>query len=147
MQQKRKNNLGVAGWIFGGRYGVDRYVYALHRVTGLGMLFYFLMHIFVTGSRLGGPEKWEAWMNFFARSPIFAIGEFFVFLAFMFHAVNGIRLILVELGLLIGKPGLPAYPYSYSTLRQRRVMFCVMGLVVILAAIAGADFVYLMTQR
>jgi succinate dehydrogenase / fumarate reductase cytochrome b subunit len=147
MQQKRKNNLGIVGWICGGRYGADRYIYALHRVTGLGMLLYFLMHIFVTGSRLGGVEKWEGWMNFFSQSPFFAIGEFLVFLAFLFHAINGIRLILVELGLMIGKPGLPAYPYSYSTLRQRRVMICAMGLVAILVGIAGVDFVYLMLPR
>ena len=147
MQQKRKNNLGIAGWLHGGRYGADRYAYALHRVTGLGILFYFLMHIFVTGSRLDGPEKWEGWMNFFSKNPIFAIGEFLVFLAFLFHAINGIRLIFVELGFMIGKPGLPAYPYSYSTLRQRRVMICAMGLVAILAVIAGADFVYLMLPR
>jgi len=146
MQQKYKNSLGIAGWIRGGRYGAERYVYTLHRVTGLGMLLYFVMHIFVTGSRLGGAEKWEDWMNFFARNPLFAIGEFFVFLAFVFHAINGIRLILIELGLMIGKPGLPTYPYSNSALRQRRVMFCVMGLVAILAVIAGADFVYLMLQ-
>jgi succinate dehydrogenase / fumarate reductase cytochrome b subunit len=145
--QKRKNNLGVAGWIFGGRYGADRYLYALHRVTGLGMLFYFLMHIFVTGRRAGdeGRAQWEAAMEFF-HNPMFALGEFLVFLAFLFHAVNGIRLILIELGLLIGKPGLPAYPYGYSTMRQRPVMIGVMCIVVILVGIAGVDFIRLMTQ-
>ena len=145
MQQKRKNNLGIAGWIFGGHYGADRYIYALHRVTGLGMLLYFLMHIFVTGRRAGGSEQWEATMNFF-HNPMFLIGEFFVFLAFIFHAVNGIRLILVELGFLIGKPGLPSYPYGYSTLRQRPIMIGFMCIVAILAVIAGADFIYMLTR-
>ena len=138
--QKRKNNLGIAGWVFGGRYGADRYVYALHRITGLGMLFYFLMHIFVTGRRLGGREQWEATMDFF-HNPMFLVGEFLVFLAFVFHAVNGIRLILVELGLLIGKPGLPTYPYGYSTLRQRPAMIGFLCIVAILAVIAGVDFI------
>ena len=147
MHQKRKNNLGIVGWIYGGRYGADRYIYAIHRVTGLGMLFYFLMHIFVTGSRAEGPEGWESWMDFFAQSPLFAIGEFLVFMAFIFHAVNGIRLILVELGMLVGKPGLPAYPYGYSTLRQKPVMIGVLCVIAILAVIAGADFIHLMTQR
>jgi succinate dehydrogenase / fumarate reductase cytochrome b subunit len=142
-----KNNLGILGWFYGGRYSADRYLYALHRITGLGILCYFLMHIFVTGSRLGGPEKWEGWMNFFTQNPLFAIGEFLVFLAFLFHAINGIRLIFVELGLMIGRPGLPTYPYSYSTLRHKRVMICAMGLVGILVVIAGVDFVYLMMLR
>ena len=146
MYQKRRNNLGIAGWIYGGRYGADRYVYALHRVTGLGMLFYFLLHIFVTGSRANGPEKWESWMGFFAQSPLFAIGEFLVFMAFIFHAANGIRLILVELGMLVGKPGLPTYPYGYSTLRQRPAMVGFLCVVAILAAIAGVDFIHLLTR-
>jgi succinate dehydrogenase / fumarate reductase cytochrome b subunit len=144
--QKRKNNLGIAGWLCGGRYGADRYVYALHRVTGLGMLFYFLMHIFVTGQRMGGPEQWNATMEFF-HNPMFLVGEFLVFLAFIFHAVNGIRLILVELGLLIGKPGLPAYPYDYSTLRQRPLLICVMCLIMILVVIAGVDFIQVLSHR
>jgi len=150
MPQKRKNNLGIAGWLYGGRYGADRYIYVLHRVTGLGMLCYFLLHIFVTGRRLGegnaGKEQWETAMKFF-DNPMFAIGEFLVFLAFIFHAINGIRLILVELGLLVGKPGLPAYPYGYSTLRQRPVMIGFMCVVAVLAIIAGVDFIYLLTQR
>ena len=144
--QKRKNNLGIAGWLYGGRYGADRYVYALHRITGLGMLFYFLMHIFVTGQRMSGPEQWTATMESF-KHPIFLAGEFLVFLAFIFHAVNGIRLILVELGLLIGKPGLPAYPYDYSTLRQRPLLICVMCLIMILVVIAGVDFIQVLSHR
>ena len=146
MHKKRRNNLGVIGWIYGGHYGADRYVYAIHRVTGIGMLFYFLMHIFVTGSRASGPKEWESWMDFFGQNPIFAIGEFLVFLAFIFHAVNGIRLILVELGMLVGKPGLPAYPYGYSTLRQRPAMIGVFCIVVVLAGIAGVDFIHLLTR-
>ena len=148
MLKIRKNNLGIAGWVFGGRYGADRYIYALHRVTGLGMLFYFLLHIFVTGRRAGadGREQWTAAMEFF-KNPIFEIGEFLVFIAFIFHAVNGIRLIFVELGLLVGKPGLPAYPYGYSTLRQRPAVICVLCIVGILAAIAGVGFIHLLTSR
>jgi succinate dehydrogenase / fumarate reductase cytochrome b subunit len=85
-------------------------------------------------------------MEFFV-SPVFAIGEFLVFLAFLFHAVNGIRLILVELGMLVGKPGLPTYPYNYSTLRQRPVLVGAMCIVAVLVGIAGVDFIYLLTQR
>ena len=146
--QKRKNNLGIVGWLYGGRYGVDRYVYALHRITGLGILCYFLMHIFVTGRRAGddGRAQWQATMDFF-HNPMFLVGEFLVFLAFIFHAFNGIRLILVELGLLVGKPGLPSYPYGYSTLRQRPLLIGVMCLILILVVIAGVDFIQVLSHR
>jgi succinate dehydrogenase / fumarate reductase, cytochrome b subunit len=133
-----RNRLGIWGWFGGGRYGWERYAYAVHRVTGLGILAYFLMHIFVTGTRAGGPERWEAAMAFF-KNPLFKAGEFLVFLAFAFHAINGIRLIIVELGYRIGKPGLPEYPYSHSTLRQKPLFITVMLIAAALMIIGGAD--------
>ncbi len=139
MQNRHENNLGLMGWLAGGRYGAERYAYAVHRLTGLGILIYFLMHIFVTGSRVGGPEQWNSAMAFF-DSPVFKVGEFMVFLAFAYHALNGIRLILVELGFMVGKPGLPSYPYSYSTLRQRPLFVAVMVIALVLMIIGGADF-------
>jgi succinate dehydrogenase / fumarate reductase cytochrome b subunit len=143
MQNKRKNSLGLWGWLGGGRYGAERYAYALHRLTGLGILAYFLMHIFVTGARLGGPERWDSTMAFYGQ-PIFKIGEFLVFLAFAYHAINGIRLIVVELGYMVGKPGLPSYPYGYSTLRQRPLFAATMVIAAVLMIIGGVDFYFLM---
>jgi len=142
MQNRLSNRLGLWGWLAGGRYGPERYVYALHRLAGLGILAYFLLHIFVTGTRIQGPEKWESTMQFFG-TPFFKIGEFLVFLAFAYHAINGIRLILVELALTIGKPGLPTYPYSYSTLRQRPLLIIAMLVAGIVMIIGGADFFWL----
>jgi succinate dehydrogenase / fumarate reductase, cytochrome b subunit len=139
MQTRLKNNLGLRGWLTGGRYGFDRYAYSLHRITGLGILAYFIMHIFVTGSRLGGPARWDAQMASLGK-PIFKLGEFLVFLAFAFHAINGIRLVIVELGYMLGKPGLPAYPYSYSTLRQKPFLVIVMVIAAAIMIIGGANF-------
>ena len=143
MQNRLKNNLGLMGWLSGGRYGADRYAYALHRLSGLGILAYFLMHIFVTGFRVNGKTHWDQTMGSLS-SPFFKIGEFMVYLAFAYHAINGIRLILVELGYMIGKPGLPSYPYNYSTLRQRPLFVVVMVLAAVLMIIGGADFYHMM---
>jgi succinate dehydrogenase / fumarate reductase, cytochrome b subunit len=143
VQNRLKNNLGLLGWLGGGRYGAERYAYALHRLTGLGILAYFLLHIFVTGARLGGPGQWDNTMAYLAR-PIFKIGEFLVFLAFVYHAMNGIRLALVELGFLIGKPGLPLYPYRHSVVRQRPLFMAVMIVTTVLMIIGGVDFCLVM---
>jgi succinate dehydrogenase / fumarate reductase cytochrome b subunit len=143
MQSRLKNNLGLWGWLGGGRYGADRYAYALHRLSGLGILAYFIMHIFVTGARAGGPEKWDSTMTTFG-TPVFKIGEFLVVLAFAYHAINGIRLILVELGYMLGRPGLPSYPYGYSTLRQRPLLVVTMIVVAVLMIIGSVDFYLVM---
>jgi succinate dehydrogenase / fumarate reductase cytochrome b subunit len=143
MQLRHKNRLGFWGWLGGGRYGLDRYAYSLHRLTGLGILAYFIMHIFVTGQRLNGEEQWDRTMAFFG-SPVFKVGEFLVVLAFAFHAINGIRLVCVELGWLIGKPGVPAFPYSYSTLRHKPIFVVAMVLVAALMIVGGVDFYFVM---
>jgi succinate dehydrogenase / fumarate reductase cytochrome b subunit len=143
MQNRLKNNLGLLGWLGGGRYGFDRYAYTLHRLSGLGILAYFIMHIFVTGTRLGGPEQWDETMAVFGK-PVFKFGEFLVVLAFAYHAINGIRLIIVELGYMLGKPGLPSFPYSYSTMRQKPLLVLAMVIAAILMIIGGADFYLVM---
>ncbi|MBN2242439.1 MAG: hypothetical protein JW793_07090 [Acidobacteria bacterium] len=143
MQQRLKNRLGIMGWLGGGRYGMDRYAYALHRITGLGILAYFIMHIIVTGQRTGGVERWESTMAFFGSTP-FKIGEFLVVLAFAFHAVNGLRLIFVELGWWIGKPGTPSFPYTYSTLRHRPLFIVFMVVAAVLMIIGGVDFYFVL---
>ena len=135
----RPNRLGIVGWMAGGRWGFERYMYTLHRLTGLGLLAYFVMHIFVTSSRAFGKDAWVAAMST-VTGPLFRFGEFLVFAAFAFHALNGIRLVLVELGFAIGKPIEPVYPYRTSVNEQRPLAIGVMILAAILAIAGGVGF-------
>ena len=135
----RPNRLGIVGWLAGGRWGFERYLYTLHRVTGVSLLAYFLMHIFVTSARAFGEEAWVASMAS-VTGPLFKIGEFLVFAAFAFHAVNGIRLVLVEMGFAIGRPIEPVYPYRTSVHEQRPLAIGVMILAAILAIAGGIGF-------
>ncbi len=141
MEQKNKfnNRLGIWGWLSGGRYGLERYAYSLHRLCGLGILAYFLLHIFVTGSRIDGQGSWDSAMSS-VEGIIFKIGEFLVFFAFAYHGLNGIRLILTEFGVFLGKPKRADFPYKQSTLRQRPVLLVVMVLAAILTIVGGWDF-------
>ncbi len=133
------NRLGIWGWLGGGRWGLERYLYTLHRVTGLGLLAYFLLHILVTSSRAFGEASWEAAMGRVA-GPVFVVGEFLVFVAFAFHALNGIRLGLVELGIATGKPIEPVYPYRTSVDVQRPLAIAVMVLTALVVLAGAADF-------
>ncbi len=138
-QPKRyPNRLGVLGWGLGGRWGVERYLYTIHRITGLGLVLYFLLHVLVTTSRAFGPESWERWMGFL-RHPAFKVGEFLVFAAFALHAFNGFRLILVELGWAVGRPEEPVYPYRSSLHVQRPMMIVLMFVAAVLIAVGGYD--------
>lgn len=74
------------------------------------------------------------------ESPLFVIGEFLVFAAFAFHAVNGMRLILIELGFAVGRPEEPIYPYRSSLNTQRPLVVLAMIVVAILVAMGGYEF-------
>ena len=135
----RPNRLGIRGWVVGGRWGFERYLYTLHRLSGLGLLAYFVMHIFVTSTRALGPESWDQAMAVFS-GPLFRAGEYLVFAAFAFHAVNGIRLALIELGFGVGRPIEPVYPYATSVGRQRGLAMAVLTLAFVVAFWGGLDF-------
>jgi len=135
---RHDNRLGLWGWLGGGRWGVERYAYILHRLTGLVLLLYFLMHIVVTSLRATGKYLWVE--GGFFHQPIFKVGEFLVFAAFAYHALNGIRLVLVELGIAVGKPIEPVYPYRTSLNVQRPLLIVMMVLAAVLLAAGGYDF-------
>jgi succinate dehydrogenase / fumarate reductase cytochrome b subunit len=137
--QRHDNRLGVWGWLGGGRWGVERYAYALHRLTGLGILLYFLIHIVVTSFRAAGIYLWTTGEPL--DKPVFKIGEFLVFAAFAYHAFNGLRLVLVELGVAVGKPFEPVYPYKTSLGVQRPLMIAMMILAALMFVAGGAEFI------
>lgn len=137
--REHPNPLGIRGWFGGGRWGPDRYLYSLHRLTGLGLVTYFVLHILLTSSRAFGQEAWEQAM---ARvsGPVFLIGEYLVFVAFAFHAVNGVRLALAELGFGVGPPIEPIYPYKTVLDVQRPWVATVLVLTGILVFVGALDF-------
>jgi succinate dehydrogenase / fumarate reductase cytochrome b subunit len=137
--REHPNRLGVRGWLGGGRWGPDRYLYSLHRLTGLGLLSYFVLHILLTSSRALGQDAWEQSM---ARvsGPLFLLGEYLVFVAFAFHAINGVRLALAELGFGVGQPIEPVYPYKTVLDVQRPWVATVLVLTGLLILVGALDF-------
>lgn len=136
------NHLGIKGWALGGAWSPERYLYTLHRITGLGILSYFLLHILVTTSRVFGPESWNRLLGDggFLRHPVFVVGEFMVLAAFGFHAFNGLRLVLVELGFAVGKPIEPIYPYKTSLHASRAVTVVLMLAAAAFIVLGGLEF-------
>jgi len=137
----RQNYLGVGGWVWAGNYKLERYLYILHRVTGLGILLFLLIHLIVTTFfRIQGQAVWESAMRVL-NNPLFKTGEYLVAVAFVYHALNGLRLILQELGFMMGKPVPPIYPYSDSLRKKRRWTMAIMGIIIILCLVFFYDFI------
>jgi succinate dehydrogenase / fumarate reductase cytochrome b subunit len=77
------------------------------------------------------------------ETPLFRFGEFLVFVAFAFHALNGLRLVITELGYMLGKPQRPIYPYVNSVRRQRPFFIVLMIAAAVLIVLGGADFYFI----
>jgi succinate dehydrogenase / fumarate reductase cytochrome b subunit len=129
----RQNYLGIRGWIWAGNYKLERSLYLFHRITGLGLLLFLIFHLVITTVfRVQGRDVWETTMAFFSN-PWFKAGEYLVCIAFAYHALNGLRLILQELGFALGKPEPPVYPYRDSLSRKRYRTLIMLVLVVLLS--------------
>lgn len=139
--QPRQNYLGATGWLWAGNYKVERYLYILHRITGLGILLFLLLHLIMTTVfRIQGQDIWEATMRLL-HNPWFKIGEYLVAVAFVYHGLNGLRLIIQELGFALGRPAPPIYPYRDSLRKKRPWTMVIIAIIVILALVFFYDFI------
>ncbi|MFA5139877.1 MAG: succinate dehydrogenase, cytochrome b556 subunit [Elusimicrobiota bacterium] len=134
----RDNKLGLFGWAFGGWYGPERYAFTLQRITGLSILLYLVMHVFVTAPRLWGQGAWESIMAQVDK-PLFKLGEYALFCAVAIHALNGLRLILSESGFILPAPKPPEYPYPTCLAKQRPMFYAVMALAMVVVVMGGVD--------
>ena len=142
------NQLGIKGWLYAGNYSAERYAYLLHRITGLALILYLCLHVFVNFAKIN--SNWWSWLmdNMLhpaVTSPFFwfiKLFEYALMLAFIFHAMNGIRLIFTELGIGLGKPAQPKYPYKASIHRQRAFMWIMMLLAGIFIGVSGYEFFF-----
>lgn len=131
------NNLGLKGWVYAGKYSLERYLYILHRATGLGVLLYLLMHIFVTWYK-NDPIMWDKIMGF-TDNIYFQGGEYLVFFGVVYHALNGVRLIIGEFAYGLGKPARPIYPYPIAMFRQRPLTVFLLLLTAVIVIYGALD--------
>jgi succinate dehydrogenase / fumarate reductase cytochrome b subunit len=133
MGHQDENKEGIGGMINPRRYGIERVAYLLMRLSGLGLLAYFIGHIYETSKILQGEFGWNEVLE------ITQTTEGHVLLAIViamcvFHTVNGIRVMLGEGGVGVGKPARPDYPYIPASQNARHKMGIYSAIV--LAAIA-----------
>ncbi|HNK62769.1 MAG TPA: succinate dehydrogenase, cytochrome b556 subunit [Anaerolineales bacterium] len=135
------NRLGIKGWVYAGKYTFERYLYIGHRLSGLGLIAYMTLHIIETANRMRGEQAWAGLMGLFA-SPLFKVIEYLLFAAAVFHATNGVRLLMVELGFFLGKPEEPVYPYKSSVMKHRPLTYIIMALAALLIILGGSSLFF-----
>ena len=77
------------------RGGSGQAAWLLHRLTGLGVLLFLLIHILDTGLVLFGAEIYNKVVKIYTH-PLFRVGEVGLAAAVLYHALNGIRITILD---------------------------------------------------
>ncbi len=77
------------------RGGIGQWAWFFHRVTGMGVLLFLLFHILDTSLIMVGPELYNKVIALY-RHPLFGLAEIGLFACVLYHALNGVRIILVD---------------------------------------------------
>lgn len=77
------------------RGGIGQWSWVAHRVTGVAVLLFLFTHILDTALIMLGPV-WYNKIIVLYRLPIFGVMEIGLFSAVLYHALNGVRVILVD---------------------------------------------------
>jgi len=93
----------------------------LMRLTGIGLVIYLFLHLYVLRLLAQGPEAWDAFIAT-AKSPLFLMLDGILILGLLYHAFNGVRVTLLGLGI-----GVPL---------QARLFWGVMVLTLLLTGVA-----------
>ena len=74
---------------------IGSWAWIIHRLSGLALTFYLLLHIWVVNTLTQGPETFNRVMSFLG-SPLFRYLEVGLWAVILFHAFNGARVVIVD---------------------------------------------------
>jgi len=72
-----------------------QWAWLLHRITGIGVFLFLLIHVLDIYLAGFGPTTFDAFI-FVYRGAIFRVGEVLLMGAVLYHSFNGIRVILID---------------------------------------------------
>ena len=85
-----------------------------HRITGVAIFFFLLVHVLDTALVRVSPEDYNAVMATY-KNPVMALGYAGLVAAIVFHAFNGLRIIMIDF-------------WRYGTKYQKQMLWGVLAL-------------------
>lgn len=82
-----------AGTLYRGKVGMWSWV--LHRITGVAIFFFLLVHVLDTALVRVSPEAYNVVIESY-KTPIIGVAELGLVGAVLFHGLNGLRVIAVD---------------------------------------------------
>ena len=82
-----------AGTLYRGKVGMWSWV--LHRITGVAIFFFLLVHVLDTSLVRVSPEAYNSVIATY-KTAIIGLGELGLVAAILYHSLNGVRIILID---------------------------------------------------
>ena len=120
-EKNEERKAGIKNMMNPRGYGIERVAYWLMRLSGLGLLAYFVAHIYETSSILRGRTGWDEFLALTQTTEGHIILAIVIAMC-VFHTVNGIRVMLGHGGVGVGRPARPDYPYVPASQNNRHKM-------------------------
>ncbi len=76
---------------------VGTWAWILHRITGLALVGYLLLHICVISSALYGSGSFDVVLGVL-QTPFFLVLDLGLLAAVLYHGLNGVRILLFDIG-------------------------------------------------
>ncbi|MHB0886509.1 MAG: succinate dehydrogenase, cytochrome b556 subunit [Bacillota bacterium] len=106
------------------------YAWLFHRITGLALVFYIILHIFVIASVNFGGGSFDATMRLLTSKP-FVLIDLTLVAVVLYHSLNGLRIIFFDLG--------------YGIKNQRSIFWALMAVgtvIFVFAAVASSRLLF-----
>ena len=101
---------------------LGQWSWVLHRITGLGVVLFLTLHVIDTSWAVFYPQLYvEAIATY--QTPLFTIGEFGLVACVIYHALNGLRIVIID------------YKPVWWKYQQRAAMYVLGGTVIILVPV------------
>jgi len=77
------------------RGALGQWSWVLHRISGIGVVFFLTLHVIDTSWAVFYPQLYvRAIANY--QSPLFTLGEFALVASVVYHALNGLRIAIID---------------------------------------------------
>lgn len=83
----------LAGTLYRGKVGMWSWV--LHRITGVAIFFFLLVHVLDTALVRVSPEAYNVVIASY-KTPLIGLAELGLVVAILYHALNGLRITLID---------------------------------------------------
>jgi len=100
---------------------IGNFSYWIHRLTGIGLAIYLIMHTYVLSSAISGAETFNERMGF-VQNPFFAVLEILLIAGVFLHMLNGLRITITDF-------------FDWS--RGHKVLFWIMAVVFVILMIVA----------